>query len=80
MDPATGFYGGVIVNTGDGVASGVGFAIADHETVIAGHAGHGFLPPGQAIQVLASRPPAATQDRFATRGIAICRDRFGISQ
>jgi hypothetical protein len=35
-DPTTG-YGGVIVNIGDGVASGVGFAIADKETVIAGH-------------------------------------------
>lgn len=78
QDPATGFYGGVIVNTGDGVATGVGFAIADKETVIAGHAGHGFLPPGQAVQVLAGRPPASGEGRFALRGVAICRDRFGI--
>lgn len=78
VDPQTGCYGGVIINTGDGVASGVGFVIADRETVIAGHAGHGFLRPGQAVQVLAGRAPATAEDRFAIRGVAICRDRFGI--
>jgi hypothetical protein len=78
VDPDTGFYGGVIANIGDGVASGVGFAIADRQTVIVGYLGHGFLRPGQAIQVLASRAPAAAEDRFATRGIVVCRNRFGI--
>jgi hypothetical protein len=77
-DPKTGFYGGVIVNAGDGVASGVGFSIADKETVISGHIGHGFLSPGQAVQVLAGKPPAATDEKFKMRGVAMCRDRFGI--
>jgi hypothetical protein len=76
-DPGTGFYGGVIANVGEGVASGVGFAIADRETVIAGYAGHGFLRPGQAVEVLAASPPH-TGEEFPTRGVAICRDRFGI--
>src|ERR1700733_1334470 len=81
-DPQTGFYGAVIVNGGDGVASGVGFAIADRETVIAGHIGHGFMAPGQAVRVLASRPAIQRddEDRPVARGIAICRDRFGIPQ
>jgi hypothetical protein len=77
-DPKTGCYGGVIVIAGDGTASGAGYCIADKETVITGHIGHGFLSPGRAVQVLAGKPLAPNDEKYQMRGLAVCRDRFGI--
>lgn len=78
VSPDTGCYGAVIINVGDGVASGVGYAIADRQTVIAGHIGHGFLRPGESVELLSTCMPVLEGDRHAVVGIGICRDRHGV--
>jgi hypothetical protein len=68
-------YGGVVINAGDGIARGVGYVISDGTSIIAGPLGHGFLRPGEAIQVLSSLPRAT--DGLVV-GFVNCRDRFGM--
>lgn len=68
-------YGGVVINAGDGIARGVGYVISDGTSIIAGSLRHGFLRPGEAIQVLSSLPRA---NDGPVVGFVNCRDRFGI--
>ena len=77
VSPATGCYGAVIVNAGDHVASGVSYVIADRATVMAAHLGHGFLQPGEAIEVLSPCAPVG-DDNPAVVGFVAGRDRLGI--
>lgn len=77
ISPATGCYGAVIVNAGDHIASGVSYVIADRATVIAAHLSHGFLEPGEAIEVLSPSAPV-DGDSPAVVGFVTGRDRFGI--
>ncbi|HEU4905545.1 MAG TPA: hypothetical protein VFT19_05455 [Solirubrobacterales bacterium] len=77
VSPQTGFYGATIINAGDGVASGVNFAVADSETVIAGPVLNGFLRPGESVDVFAAQPPTDPSDRQAVVGYVTGRDRFG---
>jgi hypothetical protein len=68
-------YGGVVINAGDGIARGVGFVISDGTSIIAGPLRHGFLRPGEAIQVLSSLPRTTNGPVV---GFVNCRDRFGM--
>lgn len=77
VSPQTGFYGATIINAGDGVASGVNFAVADPETVIAGPVLSGFLRPGESVDVFAAQPPTDSSDRQSIVGYVTGRDRFG---
>jgi hypothetical protein len=77
VSPATGCYGAVIVNAGEHVASGVSYVIADRATVMAAHLSHGFLQPGEAIEVLSFCAPVGSDDPVVV-GFVTGRDRFSI--
>jgi len=77
VSPRTGFYGATIINAGDGVASGVNFVVADHETVIAGPVLNGFLRPGESVDVFSTQPPVGAGNRHPVIGYVTGRDRFG---
>jgi hypothetical protein len=77
VSPKTGCYGAVIINAGDGVASGVAYVIADQKTLISDTVHHGFLRPGEAVEVSSSRRAVRGEDRRGVAAFAIARDRFG---
>jgi hypothetical protein len=77
VSPVTGCYGAVITNAGDGVASGVHFVVADFTTLISGPVLHGFLRPGETVEILSPQPWQEAGDRRGVVGYVIGRDRFG---
>jgi len=76
VDSSSRHYGAFVINAGDGVASGVHFVVADHATLIAGPVLHGFLRPGEGVEVLSSSP-VVEADQPGVVGFVIGRDRFG---